>query len=182
MRYRRLKIEGASYFFTLVTQERRKLFADDETVALLDTAIERVKARHPFDVEAQVIMPEHLHALWLLPKGDADYSTRWRLIKETFTKSYIKRHGRPPAGAARQARGEQALWQRRFWEHLIRDDQDFGAHLDYIHLNPVHHGYVAAPRDWPYSTFKQWVERGVYEPAWGSDAKPELPEWAKRSE
>ena len=182
MRYRRLKVEGASYFFTLVTQDRRKLFVDPETIGLLERAIAVVGKRHPFEVEAQVIMPDHLHALWQLPEKDADYSTRWRLIKEAFSKAYVKRRGRMVVGPARQARGEQALWQRRFWEHLIRDDRDFSAHLDYIHLNPVHHGLVTAPRDWPYSTFEKWVARGLYVPEWGSDAKPELPAWAKRLE
>lgn len=182
MRYRRLKVEGASYFFTLVTHQRRKLFANADTVALLELAIARVCERHPFSVEAQVTMPDHIHAIWHLPQGDADYSTRWRLIKEAFSKGYVKRHGRPDVGAARQARGEQALWQRRFWEHLIRDDRDFHVHLDYIHLNPVHHGFVTAPRDWPHSTFAQWVSKGVYEPAWGSDAKQELPDWSKSFE
>jgi putative transposase len=182
MRYRRIKVEGASYFFTLVTQDRRKLFTDAETVVLLEQAIARVKQRHPFEVEAQVIMPDHLHALWHLPERDADYSTRWRLIKEGFTKAVVNRCGTRPIETARRARGEQSVWQRRFWEHLIRDDRDFAAHLDYIHLNPVHHGYVTAPRDWPYSTFRKWVAQGVYEPEWGSNEKPELPEWANRFE
>jgi putative transposase len=182
MRYRRLKVEGASYFFTLVTEHRRKLFADAETVELLRQAIARIGERHPFEVEAQVVMPDHLHALWRMPEKDADYSTRWRLIKEAFTKACVKRHGRAAIDPARAARGEQSLWQRRFWEHLIRDEEDFGAHLDYIHLNPVHHGYVTAPRDWPHSTFARWVARGVYEPEWGSNEKPQLPEWARRFE
>jgi putative transposase len=182
MNYRRLKVEGASYFFTVVTQQRRKLFCDGVAVAMLDDAIARVVQRHPFVVEAQVIMPDHIHALWQLPDKDSDFSLRWRLSKEAFTKAYVKRHGVSYVDAARRARGEQPLWQRRFWEHLIRDDRDFCAHLDYIHLNPVHHGYVKAPRDWPHSTFRSWVERGVYEPEWGSDAKPELPAWAKSFE
>jgi putative transposase len=182
MRYRRLKVEGACYFFTLVTEDRRNLFVDPETIALLEKAIAVVGQRHPFEVEAQVIMPDHLHALWQLPEKHADYSTRWRLIKEALSKVYVKQQRRMVVSPARQARGEQALWQRRFWEHLVRDDRDFGAHLDYIHLNPVHHGLVTAPRDWPHSTFKMWVARGRYIPEWGSDAKPELPAWAKRLE
>ena len=182
MRYRRLKIEGACYFFTLVTEQRRRLFDDAETVALLQAAIDVVKDRHPFVIEAQVIMPDHLHALWRLPDGDADYSTRWRLIKERFSKSFVKRFGKPDASASRRQRGEQAIWQRRFWEHLIRDDGDFNAHFDYIHLNPVRHGYVQAAREWPHSTFSHWVERGVYEPHWGSGELPPMPDWAEKCE
>jgi putative transposase len=182
MRYRRLKVEGAAYFFTLVTQDRRKLFAEEEAVALLEEAIARVRARHPFEVEAQVVLPDHLHSLWQLREDDADYSTRWRLIKEAFTKALVKRYEPLVVSEGRQARGEQGVWQRRFWEHLIRDEDDFGTHLDYIHLNPVHHGYVTAPRDWRFSTFEKWVAKGVYEPTWGSDALPELPAWTRKLE
>jgi putative transposase len=128
------------------------------------------------------VLPDHLHALWTLPGGEADYSRRWRLIKEAFTRAYMKRHRVPEPNGISSDKGKQAVWQRRFWEHLIRDDRDFSTHLDYIHLNPVQHGLVKAPGDWPHSTFKSWVERGVYESAWGSDAKPELPAWAKRHE
>ena len=182
MRYRRAKVEGASYFFTVVTGERRPLFRDAEMVAMLETAIARVAARHPFEVVAQVVLPDHVHAIWQLPDGDAGYSTRWRLVKEAFTKTCAKRFGRVDAGETRTARGEQGLWQRRFWEHLIRDERDFAAHLDYIHLNPVHHGYVTAPRDWPHSTFQKWVQRGTYEENWGSGEMPALPDWASKCE
>ena len=182
MRYRRVRIEGATYFFTLVTHQRRPLFSDSHIVALLDEAIGKIHARHPFEIAAQVVLPDHLHALWRLPDGDADFSKRWRLIKEAFTRAYVKCRGVPEPTGLRRDKGEQAVWQRRFWEHLIRDERDFAAHVDYIHLNPVHHGLVCAPRDWPHSTFRKWVERGAYEPTWGSDVKPQLPEWAKRHE
>jgi putative transposase len=182
MRYRRVRIEGATYFFTLVTHQRRPLFRDPQLVALLDEAIGKVRAWHPFEIDAQVILPDHLHAIWTLPDGEANYSKRWRLIKEMFTRTYMKHRGpTEPLGVGRD-KGVPAVWQRRFWEHLIRDERDFAAHLDYIHLNPVQHGFVTAPCDWPHSTFQQWMARGVYEPAWGSDAKPELPAWAKRHE
>lgn len=182
MRYKRMKVEGASYFFTLVTHERRKLFAERECVALFESAVSRIRERHPFEVEALVVLPDHLHTLWQLPPGTADYSTRWRLIKEAFTKAYLKRYPPPNVNPSRRARGEQSLWQRRFWEHLVRDDRDFGDHLDYIHLNPVRHGFVSSPSEWPHSSFSKWVERGVYEPNWGSGEKAELPEWAKAFE
>ena len=181
-RYKRIRLEGASYFFTLVTYERRRLFESEESVSLLAAAISKVRERHPFELEALVVLPDHLHALWQLPPGDADYSTRWRLIKEGFTKAWVKRYGPTEVNISRRAKGEQALWQRRFWEHLVRDDDDFAAYLDYIHLNPVHHELVSDPRDWPHSSLAVWMARGVYEPGWGSDAKPELPEWAREFE
>ena len=182
MRYRRVKLEGAAYFFTVVTYGRRELFRDPAVVELLDSAIARVQVRHPFELEAQVVLPDHIHALWQLPPNDADYSTRWRLIKEAFTKEFVKRHGRAEVECSRETRGEQAIWQRRFWEHLIRDDRDFADHLDYIHLNPIRHGLVAAPKDWQHSSFLRWVERGVYDLNWGSGETEELPGWAKAFE
>ena len=182
MRYRRLKVGAAAYFFTVVTHERRKLFLDAELVALFNASIRRIQERHPFEVEAQVVLPDHIHAIWQLPPNDADYSTRWRLVKETFTKAYLKNRRPPEVGNSRRKKQEQGLWQRRFWEHLLRDDIDFFDHLDYIHLNPVRHGLAAAPGAWVHSTFEHWVARGVYEPHWGTDEMPELPDWAKGRE
>ena len=182
MRYRRVRIVGASYFFTVVTHERRRLFSDPQAVDLLAAAIAKVRDRHPFEIEAQVVLPDHLHTIWALPDGDANYATRWRLIKEAFTRAYCKRHGEPARTVTARTRGEQPIWQKRFWEHTIRDERDFAVHVDYIHHNPVRHGLVAASRDWPHSTFAEWVKRGVYDPTWGSGDMPELPEWAKRHE
>ena len=182
MRYRRAKIAGASYFFTVVTHQRRPIFVDAGTVALFETGLNHIKARHPFDVEAFVILPDHIHTIWTLPEDDADFSMRWRLIKEAFTKPFVRAHQPIERNASRHAKGEQALWQRRFWEHLIRDEADFTAHADYIHYNPVRHGLVKAARDWPYSSFVEWIERGVYEPHWGSNDMPPLPDWAVQGE
>jgi putative transposase len=145
-------------------------------------SVESIRRRHPFELDAYVVLPDHLHALWTLPEGDMNFSTRWRLIKESFTRAYIKAQGAPYRNESRRSKGEQGVWQRRFWEHVIRDDADFARHLDYIHINPVHHGLTAAARDWPHSSFWAWVERGAYDPLWGSDVPPELPEWAKRHE
>ena len=177
MRYRRVNAAGATFFFTLVTERRRPLFREPEAVALLVGAIEKVRSRHPFDIDAYVVLPDHLHTLWTLPDGDANFSTRWRLIKEGFTRGYLKTHEHPQRSESRRAKGEQSIWQRRFWEHAIRDDADFSAHLDYIHINPVKHGLVTAARDWPYSTFPDWIARGGYDEWWGSDEMPPLPEW-----
>jgi putative transposase len=182
MRYRRVNIAGGAYFFTLVTERRRPLFRERAAVALFLDAVESIRSRHPFQVDAYVVLPDHLHALWTLPEGDAKFSTRWRLIKEAFTRAYMKAHEAPDRSESRRTKGEQGVWQRRFWEHVIRDDADFAAHLDYIHFNPVHHGLAAAPCDWPYSSFRTWMERGVYDATWGTDTIPELPRWASQHE
>jgi REP-associated tyrosine transposase len=179
MRYRRVTVAGATYFFTVVTFRRQRLFADPLAVGLLEAAIQRVRERRPFVVEAQVVLPDHIHALWTLA-DDFDYATRWRLIKEAFTREYAPRTRLPARDAGRRARGEQTVWQRRYWEHLIRNDRDFSAHVEYIHFNPVRHGLVSAPRDWPHSTFLDWVARGDYDAAWGSQQPPKLPDWAGR--
>lgn len=187
MRYRRAKIAGASYFFTVVTHGRLPIFNDAETVALFENALSRIKIRHPFDIDAFdidafVILPDHIHIIWTLPEGDADFSLRWRLVKEAFTKRFVRAHQPIERNASRHSKGEQGVWQRRFWEHVIRDDADFAAHLDYIHYNPVRHGLVTAARDWPHSSFSDWIARGVYEPHWVSNDMPPLPDWAVRGE
>jgi len=177
MRYRRAAIPGVTYFFTLVTEHRRPLFQTLSAVSAFDDAVAAVRARHNFEIEAQVILPDHLHTMWTLPDGDADFSMRWRLIKGRFTRSYVRTFGALPRSASRHRKQEQGIWQRRFWEHLVRDEKDFGAHLDYIHYNPVRHGLVAAPRDWPHSTFTKWVAQGTYEADWGAGEMPKLPDW-----
>ena len=182
MHYRRVRIEGATYFFTVVTHDREKLFVNPATVKLLNDAIAKVRDRHPFEIEAQVVLPDHLHVLWTMPEGDAAYATRWRLIKETFTRSYLKTAKMPVRTEAARNRGEQPIWQRRFWEHTIRDETDFKTHLDYIHVNPVRHGLVKSAGEWSHSTLSKWVELGVYEPGWGTGATQEVPDWAKRFE
>jgi putative transposase len=179
LRYRRVKREGATYFFTVVTHRRRPLFNNRQTVDWLQAAIQATRSRHPFEVDAQVILPDHLHCLWTLPAADANYSTRWRLIKEAFTRTYIKHCGIPEPEGIDRNRGEQAVWQRRFWEHTISDESDFAKHLDYIHLNPVQHGLVRSPGDWPYSTYQSCVDQGIYEAGWGADTLPELPDRAR---
>ena len=180
MRYRRSTAAGASYFFTLVTYRRQPLLGEAGAVGIFERALRSVQSRRPFTLEAQVVMPDHLHAIWTLPDGDCDYATRWRLIKEAFTRAYGETHRLPARDMTRRARGEQAVWQRRYWEHLIRDERDFSAHLDHIHYNPARHGFVAAPRDWSHSTFSDWVLLGTYEANWGSDEMPKLPDWAGR--
>ncbi|NCC23380.1 MAG: transposase [Alphaproteobacteria bacterium] len=152
--YRRAYVPGGHYFFTLVTHHRQPLFANPDHIDRLRTAFRHVKFAHPFVIEAIVILPNHLHALWKLPDGDDDFSTRWRLIKHKFSVGL---------DVSKNHRGEKAIWQRRFWEHLIRDQTDWTNHMDYIHYNPVKHGYVQRPADWPYSSFEGCVKKGWYE-------------------
>jgi REP-associated tyrosine transposase len=180
MRYHRTEAAGASYFFTVVTFRRQPVFTEAPVVEMLERAIRRVQERRPFVVEAQVVLADHLHALWTLHEEDSDYPTRWRLIKEAFTREYVPAYGLIWHDHRRHARGGRTVWQRRYWEHLIRDDRDFSAHLEYIHLNPVRHGLVSAPRDWPHSTFLKWVANGSYDLTWGSKGPVSLPDWAGR--
>ncbi len=162
MEYRRAFIPGGSLFFTLVTDKRRPLFHDGKNVGTLREAFRNVKIKRPFDIDAIVIMPDHLHCIWTLPPGDEDFSTRWRLIKTWFTKHY-----RDDLYAASDEARRQAIWQHRFWEHVLRDQNDFNRHVEYIHYNPVKHGYVIAAREWPYSSFQRYADAGIYPADWG---------------
>ena len=173
-------MSGASYFFTLITHQRARLFSGTKNVDRWHRAVRKIQGVRPFVVEAEVVMPDHLHIIWTLPEADADYATRIRLIKTAFTKDLVRWSGGATSNESRASKGERDVWQRRYWEHLIRDEADFQAHLDYIHLNPVKHGAVKRPGDWPHSTFQIWLERGVYDPSWGNDGMPPLPDWAGR--
>lgn len=170
--YIRSRIPGATYFFTVNLAERRGNPLLVEHVGALREAFRRVRKDHPFDLKGSVILPDHLHCLWQLPEGDCDFPTRWRLIKAQFSRAI-------PAGerisASRQRKGERGIWQRRLWEHTIRDEADFSRHMDYIHYNPVKHGYVQHVRDWPHSSFHRLVKEGVYDINWA--AAPEVREW-----
>lgn len=163
-----MRIEGASYFFTVVTFKRIPILAADHAASEFIAAVSTVQAAHPFKLDAHVILPDHLHMLWTLPEHDSDYPTRWRQIKSTFTRR-IDKPGRETASESRRAKQEQAVWQRRYWEHTIKSDADFVAHVEYIHFNPVKHQLAAAPKGWWHSSFREWVERGVYDLNWGSD-------------
>lgn len=158
-------LAGGTYFFTVRLADRRARVLT-ERVEVLRAVVRRVREARPFDIVAMVVMPEHLHAVWTLPDGDADYSGRWRAIKAGFTHALV-RNG---MDLARNKNGEYALWQRRFWEHTIRDDTDLARHVDYIHYNPVKHGWVSRVRDWPWSSFHRYVRNGWLPPDWaGSD-------------
>ena len=163
MRYRRANIEGGTYFFTVnLAQRDRALLV--EQAEILQTAIRETKARHPFHIDAFVILPDHLHTIWTLPAEDRDYPTRWMLIKAGFSRRISASERR---SKSRINKGERGIWQRRYWEHLIRDEEDYTKHVDYIHYNPVKHGHVTRAQDWPHSTFHRFVAQGVYPPDWG---------------
>lgn len=163
--YRRSRIVGAPYFLTVTLRDRRSRRLT-ERVDDLRAAFRDARARYPFRIEALVVLPDHFHLLCSLPDGDADFSTRIRVIKRGFT-IRMRDTGIP---LQQDHRGEYDLWQRRFWEHTIRDERDFQNHVDYIHYNPVKHGWVANVRDWPHSSFHRYVRRGLLPIDWsGAD-------------
>jgi putative transposase len=171
--YRRYRLAGGTYFFTLVTADRRQSLLT-EHIDALRAAFREVRERHPFALEAVVVLPDHLHCVWSLPEGDDDFSMRWRQIKSAFSRRVGEGEARSPS---RLAKGERGLWQRRFWEHAIRDETDYRRHVDYVHYNPVKHGHVKRVRDWPYSSFPRFVVRGMYPREWGGEGVDETLEW-----
>jgi len=168
--YRRSRVPGGTYFFTVNLADRRSglLVREIET---LRAAVRVVRLARPFYIDAWVILPDHMHCIWTLPEDDTDYSGRWRAIKTRFSKAL------PNAGWKRTeilARDGRGIWQKRFWEHTIRDDRDYRAHMDYVHFNPVKHGLVAHPAAWPFSTFQKCVGLGLYEASWGRQDDPAM--------
>jgi putative transposase len=166
--YRRWLVPGATYFFTVVTYERRPIFASEEAVQRLGDVLRQVRRALPFRTIASVLMPDHLHCVWSLPSGDLDFPTRWKKTKREFTVRWIaQQEPQTDVSLSRRSKGERVVWQRRFWEHLVWDEEDLEHCCDYIHYNPVKHGYAASPADWPWSTFKKFVESGAYPAEWG---------------
>ena len=160
--YRRNRAPGGTYFFTVNLFDRRS----ELLVQHIDTlreVVRGVRRRRPFHIDAWVVMPDHMHCLWTLPEGDADFPGRWQAIKTGFSKSL-------PGGEVRSPvmirRGERGIWQRRYWEHTVRDERDYAAHMDYIHFNPVKHGLAERPGDWPFSSFRRCVAAGFYPAEW----------------
>jgi putative transposase len=168
--YHRVKVAGATYFFTVNLLDRRSRLLADQIDALHE-AIEWVRVQHPVHIDAWVVIPEHLHAVWTLPPGDSDYALRWSSIKRRFSRALPATE---PRSAVRVARGERGIWQRRYWEHLIRDDDDYARHIEYIHYNPVKHGWARRVADWPHSSFAQYVDAGIYPVDWGGNAAENL--------
>lgn len=169
VQYRRNRVPGGTYFFTVTLRDRRATMLV-EYVDALRTAFRKTLRDRPFVVDAIVVLPDHLHAVWTLPQEDDDFAGRWRSIKSRFTRALVK----SDAELVRNSEGEYDLWQRRDWEHTIRDDVDLARHVDYIHFNPVKHGLVEQVGDWPYSSFHRFVRRGLCPADWaGIDMKSE---------
>ncbi|MGH8147081.1 MAG: REP-associated tyrosine transposase [Rhodanobacteraceae bacterium] len=155
--YRRAQVPGGCFFFTVVTQNRKPWLTDSNPIHRLRRAFREVMRQRPFAIDAVVILPDHLHTIWRLPPGDDDFSTRWRLIKHNVTT------------------GQDWRWQPRFWEHCLRDEEDWRRHIEYIHYNPVKHGYAKTPWDWPFGSFRHAVDRGWHSKDWGTMPPEGLP-------
>ena len=178
--YRRLFVPGGTYFFTVVTHSRRPILTTPVGRTCLRQAIDTIRRGQPFEMLAVVLLPDHLHTVWELPPLDDRYPRRWRRIKELFTRSFLAAGGTEEVRSASSLRHrERAVWQRRYWEHLCGDEDDRDRCLDYIHWNPVKHGLVARPADYPWSTFRRYIASGHYDPDWGAAGIADVPgaEW-----
>lgn len=164
--HRRAFAAGGCWFFTVALLDRRRCLLT-ENIDVLRHATRITHARHPFAINAMVVPPDHIHAVWTLPAGDADFSLRWRLIKISFAQGISNTE---PRSAVRVRHGERGIWQRRFWEHLIRNEDDFRRHVEYCYINPVKHGLVSRVRDWPYSSFHRDVRAQLFTEDWAGDA------------
>ncbi|MGR9087949.1 MAG: REP-associated tyrosine transposase [Gammaproteobacteria bacterium] len=161
--YRRSFVPGGTWFFTVNLLERRGNDLLVREIHLLRTIVRRIRKRYPFHIDAWVALPDHLHSVLILPPDDSDFSTRWRLIKSGFSRALPKTERR---SEVRRAAGERGIWQRHYWEHYIRDETDYERHVDYIHMNPLKHGWVKQVCDWPFSAFHRYVEKGIYPTNW----------------
>ena len=164
--YRRLWVPGGTYFFTVNLADRSRRLLVERMDALRESA-DAVRAVHPFAGVAWCVLPDHLHTVWALPPGDADFATRWMLIKAGFSRRIASGERVSPSRCRHHERG---IWRRRYWEHLIRDERDLRNHIDYIHFNPVKHRYASRVRDWPYSSFHRFVREGVLPADWSGES------------
>jgi putative transposase len=171
--YRRAWVKGGTFFFTVATCQRRPIFKDTNAIRLLNECFRKTRGECPYTTDAIVILPDHLHCIWTLPDNDSDFSIRWKCIKTTFTKNYIGDKADNVSDSMLKKK-EAGIWQRRFWEHMIRDNEDFNNHCDYIHYNPVKHGLVDSPRKWKHSSFKEFVNKGIYPKDWGQSIREEI--------
>jgi len=159
--YRRANIKGGTYFFTVNTHKRQKILLHEDVRNALREGIQKTRIAFPFQIMAWVLLPDHLHCIWTLPEGDSDYSKRWSLIKRHVSqRCALLLTNSVQVSDSRNKRNESCFWQRRYWEHQIRDEDDLAKHIDYIHWNPLKHGLVAQVSDWPYSTFHRYVAEG----------------------
>jgi putative transposase len=174
--YRRAYIPGGTVFLTMVTHGRMPLFQCPENVGRLREALRQVMQEQPFRIPAAVVLPDHVHFLWSLPRDDADYSRRVGRMKVSFTRSLRTGRFSPSlVSNSRRKHRESDIWQRRFWEHVVRDEADFERLLNYVHYNPVRHGLVGCPHQWPFSSFGKWVEAGLYPVEWGCSCQGRHP-------
>jgi len=171
--YRRNYIKGGSYFFTVVTEKRRAILNSDLARECLRNAFRHCMQELPIKIDAMVMMPDHIHAIWTLPDNDLDYSKRWGIIKKHFTQSWLDQGGSEVSlSKSKQKYRRRGIWQRRFWEHTLRDQTDYNQHFDYLHYNPIKHGLVKNLSDYPYSSFHRYVNQGVYKEDWGMQYEP----------
>ena len=179
--YRRVFQPGGTFFFTLVTARRRPIFSSEGARRNLHVAMRDVQTQRPFEIIAIVLLSEHLHCVWRLPDDDGDFSTRWACIKAGFSHLWLAAGGSEvPVSPNRRRHRERGVWQERFWEHMIRDEEDMIRHVNYIHYNPVKHGLVRCPHAWPHSSFHKWVKEGYYREDWLCDCdRPSIvqPDW-----
>ncbi len=170
--YVRTGVPGGTFFFTVVTNFRRPILLDPRARAALRHAFEKTRSAYPFEILAIVLLTDHLHCIWSLPDGDSDFSNRWRLVKSRFTRSFLHAGGAETTPSrSRRKHVERGVWQRRFWERAVRDEDEFERMCHYIHYNPVKHGLVRCPHDWSYSSFHRFVGDGRYETDWGCTCK-----------
>ena len=156
--YKRVYLPNHSYFFTVVTANRNDIFAENKNVDLLKSAFRYVQSRKYFNIDAICILPDHLHCIWTM-QDDCNHSVRWQMIKTSFTREYRKQN---------PEQKHRSIWQPRYWEHTIRDLEDWQRHIDYPHYNPVKHGLVESVNDWYYSSFDKYYKQGYYEKNWGN--------------
>jgi len=164
MRYRRSDTAGGTFFFTLNLAKRSSRLLT-EHINVLRHSVRQVRRAHPFDIVAMVVLPDHLHAIWKLPPGDYDYPLRWSLIKAGFSRALEKTEH---ISESRKRKRERGIWQRRYWEHQLRDENDLARHVDYIHINPVKHGHTITPVDWTYSSIHRYIRQGIVPPDWAA--------------
>ncbi len=169
--FRRAYVAGGTWFFTVNLLQRKNNSLLIQEIELLRKVVKQVKKRYPFYINAWVVLPEHMHTIWTLPEGDSNFSLRWRLIKSSFSTALPKIES---ISQVRQAAGERGIWQRNYWEHLIKNELDYQRHFDYVHVNPLKHGLVKRVIDWPYSTFHRCVKQGIYPNDWCGDSNVEI--------
>jgi len=178
--FRRNWVPGGTFFFTIVTAGRAPLFREESARTLLGACFRRERLARPFDINAVVLLPDHLHAVWTLPPGDHDFSTRWSSIKSRFTREWLANGGTEQPVLAGQHREERrGIWQPRFFEHTMHDGDDLIQHVDYIHFNPVKHGWAKCPSDWPWSSFRRYVRQGDYPIDWACSQQGQIPHFEK---